>query len=130
MCPFPSHHLPSPLLTYLLPSRACLNLALLLPYHPLPSRDFTFPPLPPQANQSFFGFQVPLQKAVWLELLIIQVASLLLPMPPPCPPPLPPPPPPPPQLVVPNSSFLGHLAGILAGLLYVKVQCIALLADH
>ena len=48
-----------------------------------------------QERTSFFGFLVPLKYAAWLELVIIQV-------------------------VVPNSSFMGHLGGILAGLMFVK----------
>ena len=44
---------------------------------------------------SFFGFLVPMKHSVWLELIIIQV-------------------------MVPNSSFMGHLAGILTGMLYVE----------
>ena len=48
-----------------------------------------------QERTSFFGFLVPMRYAVWLELLIIQI-------------------------MVPKSSFLGHLAGILAGLVFVK----------
>ena len=48
-----------------------------------------------EQRESYFGFLVPLRYAVWLELIIIQV-------------------------VVPLSSFTGHLAGILAGLMFVK----------
>ena len=48
-----------------------------------------------QKRTSFFAFLVPMRYAVWLELVIIQV-------------------------MVPKSSFLGHLAGILAGLVFVK----------
>lgn len=44
---------------------------------------------------SFFGFLVPMKHSVWLELVIIQV-------------------------MVPNSSFMGQLAGILTGMLYVE----------
>ena len=44
---------------------------------------------------SFFGFLVPMKQSVWLELIIIQV-------------------------MVPNSSFMGHLAGILTGMLFVE----------
>lgn len=48
-----------------------------------------------QERTSFFGFLVPMKMAVWLELVIIQV-------------------------MVPNSSFIGHMGGILAGLILVK----------
>ena len=51
---------------------------------------------------SFFGWLVPLKMAVWLELVIIQV-------------------------MVPNSSFIGHMGGILAGLLLVKTPLAAVL---
>jgi len=55
---------------------------------------------------SFFGFLVPMKYAVWLELAIIQI-------------------------MVPNSSFMGHLAGILAGLLFVKGPVSSILSlDH
>lgn len=47
------------------------------------------------SRTSFFGFLIPMKYAVWIELVVIQI-------------------------VVPNSSFMGHLAGILAGLLYSK----------
>ena len=47
------------------------------------------------ARSSYFGFLIPMKYAVWIELLVIQI-------------------------VVPNSSFMGHLAGILAGLIYSK----------
>ena len=44
-----------------------------------------------------FGFvTVPKHLAIWTELLIV-------------------------QLIVPNASFLGHLAGVLAGLIYVNL---------
>jgi len=46
-------------------------------------------------RSSYFGFLIPMKYAVWIELVVIQI-------------------------VVPNSSFLGHLAGILAGLVYSK----------
>ena len=83
-----------------------------------------------EETQSFFGFIVPVRQAMWVELLVIQVtifvivtffdknlhqkpsspfsnmSSVSLPSF---------------QVVVPNSSFLGHLAGILAGILYIKV---------
>jgi membrane associated rhomboid family serine protease len=44
--------------------------------------------------ESVFGFPVPSKYAAWLELVLISV-------------------------VTPNASFIGHLAGILAGVLYV-----------
>ena len=47
-----------------------------------------------RSSYNQFGFDVPRRMAVWTELLIIQV-------------------------IAPNSSFLGHLSGILAGLLWV-----------
>ena len=74
-----------------------------------------------EETQSFFGFIVPVRQAMWVELLVIQVIIFVIyatfvtktiviilkyvia------------------QVVVPNSSFLGHLAGILAGILYIKV---------
>ncbi|XP_023345943.1 rhomboid-related protein 4, partial [Eurytemora carolleeae] len=46
-------------------------------------------------RESYFGFLVPIRYGVWLELLLIQV-------------------------LVPNTSFIGHLGGILAGLVLVK----------
>lgn len=49
----------------------------------------------PWDSSSYFGFSVPVRYGVWLELLIIHI-------------------------VVPNSSFLGHLAGIIAGVLFIK----------
>ena len=55
-----------------------------------------------EERQSYFGFLVPLRYAVWLELVIIQA-------------------------IVPNSSFLGHLAGILAGCLLVKTPLASVL---
>ena len=55
-----------------------------------------------QERQSYFGFLVPLRYAVWLELIIIQA-------------------------VVPNSSFMGHLAGILAGCILVKTPLASVL---
>merc|ERR1719150_1544116 len=60
-----------------------------------------------EETPSFFGFFVPVRQAMWGELLVIQI-------------------------VVPNSSFLGHLAGILAGLLYIKgpVSMISGLSPH
>ena len=56
-----------------------------------------------QQPTSFFGFVVPMRWAVWLELVVIQV-------------------------MVPNSSFLGHLAGILAGLVFAKGPVASLLS--
>ena len=58
-----------------------------------------------QQRTSFFGFLVPMKFAVWLELIIIQV-------------------------MVPNSSFMGHLAGILAGLVFVKGPLPTILSLH
>jgi len=47
------------------------------------------------SRSSYFGFLIPMKYAVWIELVVIQI-------------------------IVPNSSFMGHLAGILAGLVYTK----------
>ena len=55
-----------------------------------------------QERTSFFGFLVPLSYSSWLELVIIQV-------------------------MVPNSSFLGHLGGLLAGVMFVKTPLCSLL---
>jgi len=49
----------------------------------------------PWDTTGYFGFSVPIRYAVWLELLVIHV-------------------------IVPNSSFLGHLAGIIAGILFIQ----------
>ena len=46
------------------------------------------------ATTNTFGFDIPRKAAIWTELIII-------------------------QLLVPKASFLGHLAGILAGLVYL-----------
>jgi len=46
-------------------------------------------------RESFFGFLLPVKYAVWIELIVIQV-------------------------MVPKASFLGHLGGILAGLVFAK----------
>ena len=48
----------------------------------------------PDETSHTFGFDIPKKAAVWTELLII-------------------------QLIVPKASFLGHLAGILAGFVYL-----------
>lgn len=58
-----------------------------------------------QQRTSFFGFLVPMKFAVWLELIIIQV-------------------------MVPNSSFMGHLGGIMAGLVFVKSPLPTILSLH
>ena len=50
-----------------------------------------------RGSTAFFGFNVPIQYLAWSELLYI-------------------------QLFVPRSSFLGHLAGILAGLVLVRID--------
>ena len=47
-----------------------------------------------QGETTLFFDIIPKQAAIWMELLII-------------------------QLIVPKASFLGHLAGILAGLVYL-----------
>ena len=49
---------------------------------------------PPHEMTNTFGFDIPRKAAIWAELLII-------------------------QLLVPKASFLGHLAGILAGIIYL-----------
>ena len=49
----------------------------------------------PTHMQRIFGIPVPSAWACWIELVLI-------------------------QLLVPNASFTGHLAGILVGLAYVK----------
>lgn len=54
--------------------------------------------------QQVLGFQVNTRYATWLELVLIYV-------------------------MVPNASFLGHLCGILAGILYVEVPTIISLLD-
>ena len=62
----------------------------------------------PYENQVFMGipFTIPSRYACWAELVLIQVLfpyflrSLTF------------------QLITPNASFVGHMAGILVGLLY------------
>lgn len=49
----------------------------------------------PRGYTNVAGFLVPVKYAAWAELLAI-------------------------NMLVPNSSFLGHLAGIVAGLIYTK----------
>ncbi|CAM9243087.1 unnamed protein product [Pylaiella littoralis] len=55
-------------------------------------------------TQTVLGFQVNTRYATWLELVLI-------------------------YFMVPNASFLGHLCGILAGILYVEVPTIISLLD-
>lgn len=50
--------------------------------------------LDPNERAAYFGFLLPVRWAVWAELLLI-------------------------QLMVPNASFIGHLGGILAGLVFL-----------
>ena len=54
------------------------------------------------SNTNVFGISVPTKYAAWAELVMI-------------------------SLVTPNASFVGHLAGILAGVLYVHVPTIPML---
>lgn len=54
---------------------------------------------PSTVSAQVMGFQVQLRYAIWLELVLISV-------------------------LVHNASFLGHLCGILAGILYVEVPAI------